>query len=67
MTDQEIINFLKHDAINKSYFAKKLYTAPNKSITNFHNKLNRRKGETFSEYEKKQLRRFIYDFANSPI
>ena len=65
MTDQEIINFLRHPAINKSYFAHKLYNYG--SITLFYNKLHNRKGEYFNRYELNKLKDIITDLAAYPI
>ena len=57
-----VYGFLRHDAFNKSYFARKLYDKPDELIQKFHSKLYNRKGTHFSEYEIYKLHQIIIEF-----
>ena len=61
MTNEQIIKFLKSEAINSSHFARLAF--PKNHISMIHSRLNKRRGK-LQDYHLEELKPHIIDFLN---
>ena len=74
LTDDQLLAFLSHPAINISYFARKVYDLYNvpdsvkkSDTTKFHMKLENINGMKFTKEEMKKIREAITEFSNTEL
>ena len=64
MTLDEMKAFLKHPAINVSWFGRQMYPGQKGAERMLHQKLNGQAGQRFLFYDKVRLREVLTEFAN---